>query len=1082
MKALYGAEIGVGVSILDCQTVAADRLAAQRNLDRALAGERLVEQAYSGEEKRTRRYFEVVHTPIRSDGRVIGVVVQAHDVSEHRRAEADLRETSDFLENLLDHASAPVIVWDAELRITRFNHAFEELTQRAAEEVVGGRLELLFPNDGRQAEALELVTSATAGRRWTAVEIPILRADGDIRTVLWNSATVYGADGAAPVATIAQGQDITERLEAEQALRDREEHYRLLAEYATDVLWVLDAESQTFRYMSPSVERVLGFSQEETAGRSVADTVTPASLAFIESTTPARIELVRQGIAEVFTDHIEVIHKDGHVVPVEINMRFLVNPVTGAVEGTGVLRDVSERKRSQEELALSALQTRALLELYERSAAPLHEVLDFAVEASLQTTQSELSFVGLMDQEETVLTVHGWSREAMSHCAVGDRTLEFPIATAGLWADSVRSRGPVVVNDYCADDPGAKGLPAGHLPIRRFLSVPILDDARIVAVATVANKSSDYTDADVQALTSLMSRLWEIARRKQTDEKLRMQARIAGVFLTAPDDEMFNEVLLAVLDVMESPLGVFGYLDDEGALVVPTMTRQVWDKCRIEGKSTRFPRETWGDSSWPRAIREKRANFTNELSRKVPEGHVPAERHVTVPIVFQGESIGVLQVANKPTDYTEADVRALGSIAEQVAPLLAARLGRQRAQDELRRLNADLEQRVRDRTAALDAANKELEAFAYSVSHDLRAPLRHISGFAHVLREDCCEVLDDEGTACLDTIDASVHQMGELIDDLLEFSRTGRAELRIADVDMDEILAEALESVQRETHDGQVDWARRVAPRCHRRPRSPQTGLGQPPRQRRQVQPRQVAGPHRSGRPSRRRGRGGRLLGARRRRGLRDGVRGQVVQGLPAPAQLLRVRGHRHWPRERESDHLQARWPRMGGGRTRPRRDLLFLAPSTKGDALVTSEFPAILLAEDNVNDVKLTLRALEAHNLANRVTVAHDGVEAMEYLRREGAFRDRPPGDPAVVLLDIKMPRKDGIEVLREIRGDPQLKRLPVVILTSSREERDLIATYDLGVNAYVVKPVGFPDFIAAVGELGVFWVLLNERPPEGS
>jgi CheY-like chemotaxis protein len=142
---------------------------------------------------------------------------------------------------------------------------------------------------------------------------------------------------------------------------------------------------------------------------------------------------------------------------------------------------------------------------------------------------------------------------------------------------------------------------------------------------------------------------------------------------------------------------------------------------------------------------------------------------------------------------------------------------------------------------------------------------------------------------------------------------------------------------------------------------------------------------------------------------------------------------------------------------------------------------PGILLAEDNPNDVELTIEALGQHHLANRVTVAHDGVEALEYLRREGAFSEREPGDPAVVLLDIKMPRKDGLEVLREIRGDPALKRQPVVILTSSREEQDLITSYDLGANAYVVKPVDFPSFIEAVKELGIFWAVINERPPNG-
>ena len=142
-------------------------------------------------------------------------------------------------------------------------------------------------------------------------------------------------------------------------------------------------------------------------------------------------------------------------------------------------------------------------------------------------------------------------------------------------------------------------------------------------------------------------------------------------------------------------------------------------------------------------------------------------------------------------------------------------------------------------------------------------------------------------------------------------------------------------------------------------------------------------------------------------------------------------------------------------------------------------EMKTILLAEDNAMDVELTLEALADHNLANSVVVAHDGVEAMEYLRRQGQWADREPGNPAVLLLDIKMPRMDGLEVLREVRADPVLKMLPVVILTSSREEPDMLAAYALGVNAYVVKPVAFNDFIDAVTKLGVFWAIVNEQPP---
>jgi len=145
-------------------------------------------------------------------------------------------------------------------------------------------------------------------------------------------------------------------------------------------------------------------------------------------------------------------------------------------------------------------------------------------------------------------------------------------------------------------------------------------------------------------------------------------------------------------------------------------------------------------------------------------------------------------------------------------------------------------------------------------------------------------------------------------------------------------------------------------------------------------------------------------------------------------------------------------------------------------------DLKSILLAEDNPNDVELTLEALAQHNLANEVVVAENGAEALDYLYRRGAYQNRSCGHPAVVLLDIKMPKVDGLEVLRTIKSDPALKAVPVVLLTSSREDRDLIEGYDLGANAYVVKPVNFAEFIDSVKQLGLFWAVINERPRDNS
>jgi CheY-like chemotaxis protein len=138
-----------------------------------------------------------------------------------------------------------------------------------------------------------------------------------------------------------------------------------------------------------------------------------------------------------------------------------------------------------------------------------------------------------------------------------------------------------------------------------------------------------------------------------------------------------------------------------------------------------------------------------------------------------------------------------------------------------------------------------------------------------------------------------------------------------------------------------------------------------------------------------------------------------------------------------------------------------------------------ILLVEDNPNDLELTLVALDKSQLANEVIVARDGQEAIDYLTCEGDWKERAPGNPAVILLDLKLPKIDGLEVLGMIRGNATLKSIPVVMLTSSREEQDLVRSYELGVNAYVVKPVEFGVFVEAISDLGVFWAVLNEPPP---
>jgi CheY-like chemotaxis protein len=146
---------------------------------------------------------------------------------------------------------------------------------------------------------------------------------------------------------------------------------------------------------------------------------------------------------------------------------------------------------------------------------------------------------------------------------------------------------------------------------------------------------------------------------------------------------------------------------------------------------------------------------------------------------------------------------------------------------------------------------------------------------------------------------------------------------------------------------------------------------------------------------------------------------------------------------------------------------------------MTVPELKPILLVEDSPKDVELTLAALERCQLANAVVVTRDGAEALDYLNGTGKHEGRSSGDPVVVLLDLKLPKVDGLEVLERIKSDERLRHTPVVMLTSSREEQDLVRSYQLGVNAFVVKPVGFEQFFEAIQDLGMFWAVLNEPPP---
>ena len=392
-----------------------------------------------------------------------------------------------------------------------------------------------------------------------------------------------------------------------------------------------------------------------------------------------------------------------------------------------------------------------------------------------------------------------------------------------------------------------------------------------------------------------------------------------------------------------------------------------------------------------------------------------------------------------------------------------------------RRLNAELEQRVKDRTVQLEASNRELEAFCYSVSHDLRAPLRGIDGWSLALLEDYRDKLDEQGRRYLDRVRSDTQRMGRLIDDLLLLSRVTRGQIQQSRVDLTAIAQSVAARLQEAEPERRVEFAAQPGLTAQGDARLLEIVLSNLLDNAWKFS--RGASPGTGGVRPDRRGWQARLLCPRQRGRLRHGLRAETVRRVPAHAQGIRVPGHRHRPGHRAARHSAPRRPGVGRGAGRSRRDLL-LHP--RGGSMNSR---LILLVEDNPSDVELTRRALERRHISNALLVAEDGKEALDYLFATGAHAGRDVTDlPTLVLLDLKLPKLDGLEVLRRIRADPRTKRLPVVILTSSNEEQDLAAGYDLGANSYIRKPVDFAQFAEAIEYLGLYWLVLNEPPPKVS
>ncbi|HSO63193.1 MAG TPA: PAS domain S-box protein [Desulfobacterales bacterium] len=359
--------------------------------------------------------------------------------------------------------------------------------------------------------------------------------------------------------------DIDARKRAEKLLADAEEQYRSLFETSTNAILIRNCAGIITMVNPAAVSLLAAASAEDLIGRAYLDLVHPED----RPLSGKRVEGVFQvAIGQQVPDDIShkgirprehrMVTLTGGVIDVEST--GVAFPYKGELFIQGIFRDIGARKRAQEDLRLDDQRTEALLHLNQMTHASQQEIASFAMEEAVRLTKSEIGYLAFANEDESVLTMYAWSRSAMAECAMGHKPLIYPVAETGLWGETVRQRKAVITNDYQAPSPLKRGFPEGHVRVERHLGVPIFDGDRIVIVAGVGNKGSDYNERDIKQLDLLMSGMWRIVQRKQAVEALRAsEARFRTAFENASVGITLVSLDGIYLEVNQTMARIIGY-------------------------------------------------------------------------------------------------------------------------------------------------------------------------------------------------------------------------------------------------------------------------------------------------------------------------------------------------------------------------------------------------------------------------------------------------------------------------------------------------------------------------------------------
>ncbi|MFZ5808227.1 MAG: GAF domain-containing protein [Chloroflexota bacterium] len=567
-----------------------------------------------------------------------------------------------------------------------------------------------------------------------------------------------------------------EQKRADEALRQSEAQYRRIVDTAQEGIWIIDADHRT-TYVNPHITALLGYSLDEMLGRPAEDFMYPEDLPDFYH----RIEERRKGKHAQY--ELRFRHKDGRTIWVIVSAAAILDDEGEFAGSLAMMSDISARKRTE-----SILKARLHLLQY-ASTHTLDELLRETLDTICELVNSPIGFYHFLEEDQNTISLQEWSTQTVNtHCTAQGKGLHYDIEQAGVWADCVRERRVVIHNDF-SSLPNRKGMPPGHAEVLRELVVPVFRGEKIYAMLGVGNKPAPYDEDDAELVSTFADLAWDIAIQKRAEESLRQSNDTAQALLNAATDSVF---LLdqhgRVIAANQTTAQQLGTTTDKliGSVIYDLLPKEI-------AQSRRHQLETVCKTGTPLHFEDERAGIYFEHSiYPIPNAEGSIER-----VAIFARDITERKLADARIQAAHLELQRLLEESERSRRALLSVLEDQKITEEkLKTLNLELEQRIEERTAQLAAANKELEAFAYSVSHDLRAPLRALDGFSSALFSDYQNQLDEQGKHYLNRIQEASRRMGQLIEDLLNLSRVTRRDMKMTQVDLSALTFQLAEELK----------------------------------------------------------------------------------------------------------------------------------------------------------------------------------------------------------------------------------------------------------------------------------------------